>query len=83
VGKKENTLQAVLADPVRANIRWADIEHLLKGLGATVSERRGSRIAVVLNGVVAVFHRPHPSPQASRAQVRSVREFLRNAGVVS
>jgi hypothetical protein len=82
VGKKENILRAVLADPVRANIRWADIEHMLKGLGATVSERKGSRVAVVLNGVVAVFHRPHPSPQASRAQVRSVRQFLSNAGAV-
>ena len=82
VGKKEAILATVFADPVRANLRWADIEHMLRGFGGTVTERRGSRVAVVLNGVVAVFHRPHPSPQASRAQVRSVREFLRNAGVV-
>ena len=82
MGKKENVLAAVFADPVRANIRWADIESMFKGFGGTVSEREGSRVAVVLNGVVAVFHRPHPSPQASRAQVRSVRQFLRNVGVV-
>jgi hypothetical protein len=82
VGKKEDTLAAVFADPVRANLRWRDIESMLKGYGATVSEREGSRVAVVLNGVVAVFHRPHPSPMASRTQVRSVRQFLRGAGVV-
>jgi hypothetical protein len=82
VGKKESLLAAVFADPVRANIRWADIEAMLKGFGGTVSEREGSRVAVVLNGGVAVFHRPHPSPQASRAQVRAVRQFLTNAGVV-
>jgi hypothetical protein len=82
VGKREDMLAAVFADPVRANLRWGDIQSMLKGYGAVVSEREGSRVCVLLNGVVAVFHRPHPSPQASKAQVRSVRRFLTNAGVV-
>jgi hypothetical protein len=53
----------------------------MKSLGVTVSEREGSRVAVLLNGRVAVFHRPHPRPETGKATVRDVRTFLENAGV--
>ena len=42
------TLEAVFAHPTSANIAWSDIEALLQGLGAEVSEREGSRVAIVL-----------------------------------
>ncbi|MGB5301981.1 MAG: type II toxin-antitoxin system HicA family toxin [Gemmatimonadota bacterium] len=54
---------------------------LLGALGATVSERAGSRVAVKLNDRVAVFHRPHPRPEMGRAAVRALRRFLESAGV--
>jgi hypothetical protein len=76
------TLAAVFADPVRANILWSDIEALLAAAGAILSEGRGSRVRVSLNGVDAVFHRPHPRRETDRGAVRSVRRFLREAGVV-
>jgi hypothetical protein len=38
-------------------------------LGAEVSEREGSRVAVVLFEEVRVFHRPHPSPKAGQIQL--------------
>lgn len=81
--KQERTLSAVFDDPVRGGIDWRDIESLLIALGAEVSEGRGSRVWVALNGVRAVFHRPHPEKEAGKGMVRSVREFLRNAGVTS
>ncbi|MEM1011998.1 MAG: type II toxin-antitoxin system HicA family toxin [Planctomycetota bacterium] len=57
------------------------MESLLRSLGATLEEGAGSRVRVSLNGIDAVFHRPHPQPEASRAVIRSVRSFLINAGV--
>jgi hypothetical protein len=44
-------------------------------------QREGSRIAFVLNGIHAVFHRPHPRPTASKGAVDAVRRFLLTAGV--
>jgi len=42
---------------------------MLRHYGAELSERRGSRVRIALNGVRAVFHRPHP--QRKRIAVRS------------
>ncbi len=75
------TLSAIFAQPISGNIKWRDVETLLNHLGATLQERAGSRIAVLLNGQVAVFHRPHPSPNMDKGAVKSVRRFLENAGV--
>ena len=75
------TLDAVFARPTRAGIRWSSIESLLRALGGEISEREGSRIAVRLNGVIAVFHRPHPHPDTKKGVVDAVRQFLINAGV--
>nr|WP_273288396.1 type II toxin-antitoxin system HicA family toxin [Methylorubrum populi] len=49
--------------------------------GATVEEGRGSRIRVALNGVRAVFHRPHPKKETDKGAVKSVRRFLTEAGL--
>ncbi|MGA8041290.1 MAG: type II toxin-antitoxin system HicA family toxin [Terracidiphilus sp.] len=75
------TLEAVFTRPTRANIRWSAIESLISALGGQVSERAGSRVAAHLNGVTAVFHRPHPRPEAKKGAVDAVRQFLENAGV--
>lgn len=79
--KHRKTLEAIFARPARAGIRWADIEVLFRWLGAEVEEAQGSRITVSLNGVDAVFHRPHPQPTTDRGALMSVRRFLVNAGV--
>ena len=81
MGKHERTLQAVFEDPIRANIEWSQAEAMLVHLGAEVSEGRGSRVRVSLNGVRAVFHRPHPEKEICRGAVRSLRRFLYEAGV--
>ena len=82
MNKHESTLDAVFAEPTRGNISWRDIEGLFEHLGADLSEGRGSRVRVHLNGVRAVFHRPHPEKEAAKGAVKSVRRFLVNAGVV-
>jgi len=79
--RHRRTLAAILKRPTQAGIRWADIESLLRACGAEVEERAGSRVAVELNDVVAIFHRPHPRPQADKGAVASVRRFLVAAGI--
>jgi hypothetical protein len=79
VDKHGRIIQAVFEK--QANIAWLDIEKMLVHLGAEVSEGRGSRVRVALNGVRAVFHRPHPQRETDRGAVRAVRRFLVEAGV--
>jgi len=71
----------IFKDPVQANILWTDIEGLLAALGSKISKGGGSRLRVKLNGVRAVFHRPHPQKTTDKGAVCSVRRFLENAGV--
>ncbi len=79
--KHQKTLEAIFADPVRSNIAWRDIEALLQSLGAEISEGEGSRVRIALNGVRAVFHRPHPLKETDKGAVHSMRRFLTEAGV--
>ncbi|MCI0615554.1 type II toxin-antitoxin system HicA family toxin [bacterium] len=79
--KHLRTLQAIFDDPVRANILWTDIEKMLEALDAEISEGRGSRIRLALNGVRAVFHRPHPRNETDKGAIKSMRRFLIKAGV--
>ena len=81
-GRHRKTLEAIFADPVRANVAWAEIEALFIAAGASVSEGRGSRVRVSLNDVDAVFHRPRPEKETDKGALKSVRRFLREAGVV-
>jgi len=79
--KHRRTLEAIFKNPTKSDISWAMIESLLKALGAEITEGSGSRVRLYLNGVRAVFHRPHPSPNTDRGAVRSMRRFLTEAGI--
>jgi len=79
--KPLRTLAAIFADPVRGNIAWGDVESLLSGSGATITGGRGARVRVELNGVRAVFHRPHPRKETEKGVVRALRDYLREADV--
>jgi len=79
--KHQKTLEAIFEKPERANILWRDVEALLIALGAEITDGNGSRRRVVLNGVRAVFHRPHPRKETDKGAVKSVRRFLEAAGV--
>ena len=80
-GKHQATLAAIFADPVKADIAWRDIEALLAACGAEISEGNGSRVRIALNGVRAVFHRPHPQKETDKGAVKSVRRFLAEAEI--
>lgn len=79
--KHRKVLQNIFETPVNSSIVWKDIEALLINLGAEISEGRGSRVRVAINGVRAVFHRPHPKKETDKGAVVSVRRLLKEAGV--
>jgi hypothetical protein len=78
---QQATLTALFARPTKADIRWSAIESLIRALGGEVTERAGGRVAARLNGVTAIFHRPHPRPETRKGAVDAVRQFLINAGI--
>jgi hypothetical protein len=74
--KHRKTLELIFSHPVNSSIHWKDIEVLFLALGAEITERAGSRVAVVLFDEVRVFHRPHPSPCTDKGAVSSIRKWL-------
>ena len=79
--KHQKTLEQIFQQPVPAGIAWKDIEVMLNALGAEISEGSGSRVRIALNGVRAVFHRPHPHKETNKGAVVSMRRFLKEAGI--
>jgi hypothetical protein len=75
----DRTLEAIFEK--RVGIAWSDIESMLRNLGAEISDGKGSRVRIALNGVRAVFHRPHPQKETDRGAVASMRRFLLEAGI--
>lgn len=53
----------------------------VNSLGAELSEGRGSRVRIALNGVRAVFHRPHPQKETDEGAIVSMRRFLTEAEI--
>ena len=79
--KHKKTLESIFEDPVLSNVVWNDIENLLIALGAEITEGSGSRVRIALNNVKAVFHRPHPEKETDKGALKSMRQYLKNAGV--
>jgi len=79
--KHRKILELIFKRPTQSNVRWDDIEALLVALEAEISEGSGSRVRIALNGVRAVFHRPHPARETDKGALISMRKFLENAGV--
>ena len=54
---------------------------MLVALGAEVSEREGSRVAVLSFNEVRVFQRPHPMPEKDKGALSSIRKWMESHGV--
>ncbi len=79
--KHKKILHSIFDDPIRSNIEWTSIEKLLIALGAEINEGSGSRVRIALNGIRAVFHRPHPRKEIDKGALENMRQFLVNAGI--
>lgn len=80
--KQAATLKAIFAEPTPPNVRWSDVEALLRAVGCGAVEGAGSAVKFEQRGMMISFHRPHPSKEAKRYQVRDARAFLIKIGVV-
>lgn len=70
-------------DQVKAlngNVHWTKVEALLEHYGATFEERRGSAVAIKLDGIRIVVHRPHPRKECGKGLVKRVKAFLEDCG---
>ena len=79
--RHQKILALIFENPIRSDVNWADIMALLRHLGAEISEGKGSRGRIALNGIRAVFHRPHPGKETDKGALKSMRRFLVEAGV--
>jgi len=79
--KQKKTLDLIFKTPVPSDVHWSDIESLFECLGADITAGNGSRVRIALNGVKAVFHRPHPKRETDKGALVAVKRFLDNAGV--
>jgi len=80
--RHQKTLQQIFQQPVQSGIVWKNIEVMLKALGAAITEGSGSRVRIALNGIRAVFHRPHPHKETDKGAIVSMRRFLKEAGII-
>lgn len=79
--KQQRTLRAIFSKPTPVNLKFADIESLVKALGGDVAEREGSRVRILLRAEEWRCHRPHPGKEAKRYQVEEARELLERVGI--
>lgn len=79
--RNKSTLEAIFEQPTRADIRWNDVDRLLRALGAERVERKGSRVAFILNDRPMVLHRPHPGSEISKGMVETVRDGLSQSSI--
>ena len=74
--KHRKTLAAIFAKPTKSNIKFSDIESLIKTLGGEVREGEGSRVVLELSGTREYAHRPHPGKEAKKYIVERIRDWL-------
>ena len=79
--KQKMVWNDIFFDPIKSSVKWDDIMNLFKALGGDISNGRGSRVRILLNGNVGLFHRPHPEPTTDKGALKSVRTFLLQSGV--
>ncbi len=79
--KHVKILNDIFHDPILSDVAWKDIEALIIALGGELSEGKGSRVRIYLNGIRAVFHRPHPQRLTDKGALKSMRRFLMEAGI--
>lgn len=79
--RHRKTLALIFSSPTPASVKWVDAKGLLLELGAEMTEREGSRVAIFLFGQVKVMHRPHPSPDMDKGAIAFLRRWFEEHGV--
>lgn len=66
---------------INSQIKWAEVKSLLRALGATMRQGRGSRVKFEYLGHRLALHIPHNPDILKEYQVKLVSEFLDKIGV--
>jgi len=74
--RHQRTLGLIFTHPVPGSIQWSEVLALLRVLGAEITEREGSRVAIFLFGEIKIMHRPHPSNTVDKGAVASLRKWF-------
>jgi hypothetical protein len=79
--RQRRTLARIFEQPTRSDVRWEELESLMRALGTQQHECAGSRGRFVLDGSILNLHRPHPKPELRKYAVEDVRDFLAAHGI--
>lgn len=80
--RHQKTLDDISRKPDRKDVRWDDFIALLRALGAGITEKGGSMVGIRLNSRYAVFHKPHPGNEIYPSDLKRIRRFLIETGVI-
>jgi hypothetical protein len=82
--KQRRTLARIFERPTRSDVRWSELESLLRALGADQHQGAGSRVRFAFSdGFVIDLHRPHPKPELRKYAVEQIRGRLIARGILS
>lgn len=85
MSKHSKTLEKLCRIPTPGDIKWDDLQALLKHLGYKVLNGRGSRRKFYNQTIddLIICHEPHPSPEVDKACVDDVVEHLRSHKLIA
>lgn len=71
-------LDKFLEKPARNDLTFQDLKTILSGLGFTIQERAGSRVAFIKEGEDPILlHKPHPGNEIKAYMVRELQEHIK------
>jgi hypothetical protein len=76
------TLEHIFAHPINMNMKWNEVEHMFRALGASLESTHGGREKIKLGGQEMTFHVPHGKTISSKEEVMQLRHFLERCGIV-
>ncbi len=80
--KQRKVLEKIFQKPTLSNIKYNEVESLLKSLGVNIDiSRKGSNVFFEYNGIIQNIHRPHPQNELKKYAVEAIRDFLNETGV--
>jgi len=74
-------LESVFFTPLKRNIKWSDVEKLIKAVDGTIKQGDGSRIRIDFSGQSLNIHTPHPQKELKPYQVRALRTLFNEVGI--
>lgn len=79
--KHQKTLAAIFSNA--KSLPYRNVESLLKALGCDKIEGDGSRVRFRFSDDVSLYiHKPHPAKEILEYQIKAVRSFLNDIGVM-